>query len=526
MADRAQLETALINAHKAGDTRAARVLAREIKSLEPQIGDAEGLGAAATQGLTLGFADELGGLAATLASYLDQRPEAGVFEGMSFGDRYSALRDTARGRGEEYRQANPGKALVAEVGGGIGTGLLGGARLAGARGLELVGRSAATGGLLGAAGGAGYSEGETVGDVAVDAASSGAIGGLLGSAFPAAGQGLAHLGRKFSSVADDVGMQLTPGQRYNLEPLKRIESSAESNPIFSGAFNSLKQGNQKALNRAAAEAIGESTDDLSGDVLGAARARIGRAFDDLTEGRTVAVDNEFLGTLNGIKAELSDSNSATVKKALKFIQNTLEKDVSKGTITDKVYQDLSSEIAEAIMAKGTKAKSKLAFRQLKEALDGLFERNMGGGELDKFRLARSQWRNLDNISKAVDTGTGDVSGLKLANRLASKDAHGYLYGHDKSPLYQAARAAKKHKSIVGDSGTATRLSIPLLLGAGGAATGAATGMDPTTVGLLAAASPVAARAYLRAGRLPSGRALQNPYLVAPSATAGLLSQGP
>ena len=87
------------------------------------VGHAEGLAAAGTQGLTLGFADEIGAGVATAASYLDPRSESqSAFEGMSAGDRYRAIRDSARGRSASYAEANPGKALTAEIVGGLGTG--------------------------------------------------------------------------------------------------------------------------------------------------------------------------------------------------------------------------------------------------------------------------------------------------------------------------------------------------------------------------------------------------------------------
>lgn len=473
------------------------------------------------QGMTLGFSDELAGLLGAVP--------AAISTGNSVVDAYKGIRDAARENYQGYREQNPVASTAAEIGGGLLTGGMGGGRaLAGTAGRQMLARAAATGAGLGAASGAGYSNADNLQGLLADTALGGATGAITGAAFPAAGQAVNALGRRVGSIADDVGIRLTPGARYGSPTLRKVEASLESFPLTSPAFTKLREGNQAAINRAAAESIGSSGNTLKGGVLGAARARLNAEFERLTQGRTITIDQDFSDAMQTIRQSL-ESPLASAKKGRKIL-DAIDEITSSGQITDRTYQDISSEVTDSLMAKGVKGKSKKALRDAKEAIDNLFERNLGGEELDAFRTARTQWRNLMNLKKAVNVGTGNVSGLKLANRLATNDETGYVFGQNKSPLYQAARAAQEYSDIVGDSGTATRASIPMMLnmlagGGFGAAGSAMTGGDPWAgaaygaAGLLGA--PLLTRAYLAAGAPITGSALRR-VGVAPAALSGLL----
>lgn len=488
----------------------------------PPVAEARGsIADAAGAGLTLGFSDELAGLLGAVPAALST--------GTGVVDSYKGIRDAARENYQGYKEANPGTALAAEIGGGLLTGAVGGGRaLAGTAGRQMLGRAAASGAALGGASGAGYSDADTLGGLAQDTALGAATGAAAGVAFPAAGQWLNAIGRRTASIADDLGMALTPGHRYNSPTLQRVEASLESFPLTSSAFTKMRQQNQSALNRTATEAIGATGDDLSGGVLGAAKAQLNQTFKSLTQGREIPIDQQFTADMAAIRQGLA-SPLKSAKKANKFL-DALDEIVSAGKITDREYQDISSEITAELMGKGTKGLSREALRTAKEKVDDLFERSMGPDELMAFRQARTQWRNLLNVSKTADSATGDVSGLKLANRLANKDEHGYVFGHNKTPLYQAARAAKQYKDIVGDSGTASRLAIPLmaqtLLGgtAGGVGSYAAGGnpLEGAAYGALGLlGGPALTRMYLAGGKPITG-ALLNRVGSSPAALSGLL----
>ena len=185
MANREQLETALRNAHAAGDTAAARQLARALQAapepVTPSLADGfMGALSKAAQGLSLGFSDEGAGLVGGVRSLLG---------GGSFGEGYAQSRDQVRAFNQATSETMPKTAMAAELAGGLLTGGTGLARSAtGLAGREFVERSAAVGAGLGTAQGAGQSEAEGLG-LLNDAALGGVVGGAAGGAFFGGGAG-------------------------------------------------------------------------------------------------------------------------------------------------------------------------------------------------------------------------------------------------------------------------------------------------------------------------------------------------
>ncbi|NQX96146.1 MAG: hypothetical protein HRT64_14735, partial [Erythrobacter sp.] len=191
--DLEKAKRALVNAHKAGDTRAATAIAKAIKAAEVG-GQSKYTGAvdSITQGMTFGFGDNLTALEAGI---LGRTPEGGWFDySKSFGDRYDDALKAERGQQDKFREANPGTAIAGELLGGMVTG----AGLAGS-GATLVGRTAgrhlltrgaagaAEGAAYGAAYGAGNADGADMGESIADGAK---LGAAFGAAIPAIGSGL------------------------------------------------------------------------------------------------------------------------------------------------------------------------------------------------------------------------------------------------------------------------------------------------------------------------------------------------
>lgn len=154
----------------------------------------------ASQGLTLGFGDELS--AATGAVF------GGGGEG-TFSERYRRLRDAERGQQRLARERFPGTTIAAEIGGGLLTGGAGAGRAAAGQTLrQAVPRLAGVGAAEGGAIGAGLSEDDLtrgeVGGFAGDVATGAATGAALGAALPAAGAGLRRIFRRAGPVSREA----------------------------------------------------------------------------------------------------------------------------------------------------------------------------------------------------------------------------------------------------------------------------------------------------------------------------------
>ena len=166
------------------------------------------------QGLALGFGDEL---------------EAAARTGFGLLGDYKGTRDDIREQLKDFAKENPNTALAAELGGGLLTGIAGGARAAGtALGRKVLEKAGTTGLAAGIGAGegaiAGVGSGETAGGRVAGGILGAGIGGTLGAAAPAAiGAVKAGVGRVRSGVSDKAAQEAA-----DLKALQSIEEGGMS----------------------------------------------------------------------------------------------------------------------------------------------------------------------------------------------------------------------------------------------------------------------------------------------------------
>ena len=137
----------------------------------------------ALQGLTLGFGDE--GMAAVMAAIATGLPQSmgGASDELSYDENYQGLLEGMREDTKQYKEDNPVKSALAEIGGGIATGGAGFAKAGikeGAKLGERVARGGGVGVVEAALYGAGSSEEGGRVEGAIEAAPYGFAGGAAG----------------------------------------------------------------------------------------------------------------------------------------------------------------------------------------------------------------------------------------------------------------------------------------------------------------------------------------------------------
>lgn len=277
----------------------------------------------------------------------------------------------------------------------------------------------------------------------------------------------AGLSSSLQRVADrgrELGFRLTPGQATGSRALQQLEAKLESQPMTSGPFNTLKAGNARVLNRAAAAAIGETSDVLDDAVLSRAADRIGDVYDDIADDVARPIEPRgFVEFYSGIKDDVRGlvdgfDNNPLVNDVARFAQD--------GTATGRQLQSLASKLGKAAYKNMSTPSGDrdmgIALYRVKDYVDDLLAQGLSPERSTAFNEARGQYRNLMLLTQrtgVVNPSTGNVSGRSLANVLQSKDKRGYLYGANQTPMYDAARFAQGFPPIVGDSGTATRMPL-------------------------------------------------------------------
>lgn len=494
-------------------------------------GKAEGTAAAATQGLTLGFADEIGAAVAA--------PFAAMQTGNSLGDAYRGVRDAARARSDAFSEANPGTALAAEIGGGLLTGAVGGGRaLANTAGRQMLGRAGAIGAGMGAASGTGYSDAASTEGLLDDAASGAVVGGLLGAGLPAVGQQISRVrqaamtGRASDpyrqSVArlEGAGVPLTSGQATGANWVKTLESTLPDVPLGGKPLQALQDRQRQAYQRNLWQMVGLADDEIADDAMLTAR-NLERARDKLSQeyaealgGRSIDLaDDAFLDALGDIEGRNSAFvDSPTAARVRSVVEQFLE-EAQKGARSGEWYQQQRSIFARR--AKGTGELAPL-YQDLKQALDGAFARAAGGnvkGDLD------TRWRRFKLLEEYFNKGRGGPEGAEgfiSPGQLLRMDGRGASVRPDEFSTY-LRDAQSVLPSRLGNSGTAQRNMTMRLLTGGGLGL-----LDPMAL-IYGPAIARAASGAVAGGRrldlpamLPDGGLLAGPGGVAPSATAGLL----
>lgn len=167
---------------------------------------AQGLRRVRDNALTLGFGDELAGVAGGIGPALSAAFDSEKSMVDEFGKGYTAARDKARAEEKQFRQENPGTALATDLTVGLAIPAGSAAKTAQTAGmLPTIGKYAATGAGLGAVSGAGNAEGD-MGDRAAGALGGGIAGGVVGAALPAIASGVGSAAKMAARpIMDRIG---------------------------------------------------------------------------------------------------------------------------------------------------------------------------------------------------------------------------------------------------------------------------------------------------------------------------------
>lgn len=265
----------------------------------------------------------------------------------------------------------------------------------------------------------------------------------------------------------EIGMRMTPGQATGSRALQQLEAKLESQPMTSGPFNTIKANNSRVLNLAAARAIGETSDVVDSGVLARAHDRIGGIYENMADETPRPIDpQQFSGFISQLQEETRGLVQGIASHPL--IED-LTRFATTGAANGRQLQSLGSKLGKAAFKNMTTQSGDrdlgIALYQAKDYVDDLLAQGISPERSTAFDAARGQYRNLMLLTQrvgVVNPSSGDVSGRSLANLLQSKDKRGFLYGRNRSPMYEAARFSQAFAPIVGDSGTATRMPLQSL----------------------------------------------------------------
>lgn len=455
MATREQLERALINADKAGDVDAARILAAEIQKMRPPF--MERLKRAAVPEI----ADEVTAVAAGTGKGVGRvglNAQRYVGKGLDAVGADSAgqwlVQDAEQGlnkiEGElaPYRASNPVSAGGGELLGEILATAPVGSALA-----KLVGSAAPSAPVVRKFADALRSSGTRLGtpaattvggkaaDLGIRALAGGAVGGIsaglvdpdqagtgaiVGAAFPLTTAAAGAVGRTIGRAvrgkgpspevvagaerARQLGIDIPADRLVDNKPLNAAAASLNYVPFSGRAGTEAKM--QSQLNRALSRTFGQDSDNVT-MALRKADDVLGNEFDRVLKSTAVKIDDEALSGLSRVldlaKRELSEGDAEIIANQVDDLLAKAKDGLVDGQAAynikktlDRIGRRKSNEAFYALELKG-------------ELLDAL-NRSLGPEAAEKFAKTRQQYGAMLTLEKLARNGfEGDISTGRLAN---------------------------------------------------------------------------------------------------------------
>lgn len=296
----------------------------------------------------------------------------------------------------------------------------------------------------------------------VDNAILGAAGGVAGNAI---GRGISSLFKPVPRLpsetrdaavktAESLGMKLTPGDKTQSLALQQIEAVLSRTPGGSGIFDRAKDLNQKALNKIAAQTIGENTDELSAPVIAKAADRINKTFNELSAKSNVKLTDSF----NGLIEKLKNTNDALGPFRNPQVDSLIEKSTALAQmkqIPGNVYQTIRSELtssADDAFRSGNSGAGR-ALKDIRNALDDAAKNGLSKADQELWDTVRKQYAHLNTLVKGNVVSKGNVNPALVKNEMIKFNNKLYKSGKNESPLAAIGNVAENFKQMVPNSGT-------------------------------------------------------------------------
>jgi len=251
-----------------------------------------------------------------------------------------------------------------------------------------------------------------------------------------------------------LGMRLTAGQRSGSRPQQLFEASMKSDPLAAEIFEPLRLNNQTILNRSAMKAMGSRAAEPSGEALLQVGDDLGRVFEETAEqiGRA-DIPGELAERIGAIRRtepflELAEAGTEVSGRDLMAIRSRLIKaGAGAWRNGDQIKAEFIDETVDQI--------DDLAGSQLDEAAQAAW------------KGARARWKVFRAVqSGQAVTGEGNIAARSLSGalkRVYPSWRVGRRLPGEAGELGEAIRFSLAFPAAVGDSGTATRLSLQNLV---------------------------------------------------------------
>ena len=407
--------------------------------------------------------------------------------------------------------------------------------------------------------------GKTVASQPIMQSAAGAVGGATAEATNSDATGLAAslatpvvaaLGRRLVSPvprqlspqetrlaqkAQDMGVELTPGQMTGSRPLQTAESQLTQLPLSSRPQTEIYDAQRKAFNKEVLKRTGINADEASPEIIEGAFAKLSQQFDDLINRTELNMDHQFFDDVNKVVMDQGRRLKADVKgqfrsyiddisqmaKAAQLPTNSdqslvlLSAPQQRVLIEGNTYAKISSDLRKAIRNSRNDPNTQQAYVSLSKALDDQMARSVPDDVAAKWKNTRRKYSNLLVVDDAMTKGggadavSGDIPFGAFKSAVVRDNPR--QYGRGGGELNDVARVGQFLANKIPNSGTTERSTMERLLTGGSVVGGGGAAFaDPTYIAPAMAAPFVIPPMVQKAINSPIGRAyLTNQLMGAP-----------
>ncbi|CAN1724444.1 conserved protein of unknown function [Hyphomicrobium sp. 1Nfss2.1] len=281
---------------------------------------------------------------------------------------------------------------------------------------------------------------------------------------------------------------LTAGQRTGSKPLRWMESVTQDTPLSGGRAAERMATQKEQFTRAALRRAGENAPRATPDVIDGAFTRLGNEFGALAQRNVMRADrrlrDDLVNTVDEYRSLVPESLRAPViENAIDDIR-TAVRDNGGRQLPGDVYQAFRSRFERMRRQSINDPQMSRTLADLRDALDDAMERSISRPDAQAWRTARTQYRHLLTIEKAMG-GAGELTAQGLLSpsqlRTAAKNQNKRAYSRGTDELANLGRAGEAIMKELPQSGTGPRTAAQSVMSGIGAAAGGAVGNVPGAV---------------------------------------------
>lgn len=265
-------------------------------------------------------------------------------------------------------------------------------------------------------------------------------------------------------------------------------------PGSSGVMADFQRRNQKVINTAAGETIGERARNLSASVLDGAATRIGGTFDEVVRlpGNPIGFGPDVGQAAGEVLRQQGLHRIAADPQLSQVAQYLQTLSAHRGRMTGEGYNALRSDLSAAANQAHRAGNSAAGrgYDALLEAVDGTAAQSLGAagqGELaQRLVQARQEYSNLMSLERGrTVSAAGDVSPQALAGVMRQKYPRAFREGRmEDNALFDIARYGETYPPLRAGSPTFERQAIQDLAEAPAAVASGAERAGPSLAGFV------------------------------------------